>query len=83
MGRLPFKTQAGARNVTRSSNPDCREERRVSGSRLWALANNAIRADAILINSGALTMDAETQFDTCMRYRAVAGAGHLGGPVTN
>jgi hypothetical protein len=49
--------------------------------RVLSLASKALGADGVTINTAALSMDAETLFDTCRRYSATAGSGHLGGPV--
>jgi hypothetical protein len=49
---------------------------RLAGSaprRLLSLANKAVGADGVIINTAGLTMDAETLFDTCTRYSAAAG----------
>jgi hypothetical protein len=57
---------------------------RLIGSRLKRLisvANKAFGADGVAVSTAALTMDAETLFDTCRRYSAAAGAGQLGGAV--
>ena len=43
--------------------------------RLLSVANKALGADGVAIGTGALTMDAETLFDTCRRYSAAAESG--------
>jgi hypothetical protein len=49
-------------------------KRLVAGSlrRVLSLANKALGADGIIINTAGLAMGAETLFDTCMRYSAAA-----------
>jgi hypothetical protein len=49
--------------------------------RAFSFVNKMLGADGVIINPAALTMDAETLFDTCRRYSAAVGSGHLGGPV--
>jgi hypothetical protein len=46
--------------------------------RLSLLAAKAFGVDGVTVNAAALTMDAETLFDTCRRYSAAAGSGQPG-----
>jgi hypothetical protein len=56
--------------------PVVAERLRLAGGifrRTSSFANKALGVDGAIINPAGLTMDPDTLFDTCMRYRAAAG----------
>jgi hypothetical protein len=42
--------------------------------RAFSFVNKVLGRDGVIINTAALTMDAETLFDTCRRYSAAVGS---------